>query len=79
MDADRKLKILAELDAYSGDYPLMQENDITTSDLAKRYHLTVPLSYMRRVVDAEPDKWEMLQVVDKPGSRRWFWVLRRKV
>lgn len=81
MDEERKERILEELDKYGDGYPLAQDGDITTRDLIKRYRMsagTTPLEFMRRAVAADPDLWLMAQVVSRPGSRRWFWVLRRK-
>lgn len=81
MDEARKTKILADLAKYSGEYPLVQEDDYTARDISEAFGMSAgnsPVEYMRRAVEEDPELWEILQVVDRPGSRRWFWVLRPK-
>lgn len=78
MDDAKKAAMLAELDRYAAEYPIVQEGDVTCQDIAERYGVSQPIVYMRRVIELAPDAWEMVQVVDRPGSRRWFWVLRKR-
>lgn len=81
MDDDRRAQILADLAKYSGEYEVAQEGDYTARDISDAFGMSAgnsPVDYMRRAVEEDPDLWEMLQVVERPGSRRWFWVLRRK-
>jgi len=74
-----RAEMLAELEALSNSYPVVQEGDFTSQDIIREKDITVPIPYMRRVAASDPEHWQMLQVVDKPGLRRWYWVLRRKV
>jgi len=73
-----RAEMLAEIETLSNSYPVVQEGDFTSQDIIREEHITVPIPYMRRIAAADPEHWQMLQVVDKPGLRRWYWVLRRK-
>jgi hypothetical protein len=82
MDEARKAQIMADLGKYSGAYPLMQEGDYTSRDLIETFGMSAgnsPTEFMKQVVAQDPEIWEMLQVVDRIGARRWFWVLRKKI
>ena len=81
MDDDRRAKIKADLSKYSGQFPLYQDDDYTTRDIVDTFGMSAgnsPIDFMRDVVAQDPGLWEILKVVDRPGSRRWFWVLRPK-
>lgn len=79
--SDAKQAAFAVLDERAKKYPLIQDGDLTTQDLQDRYGMSAgnaPISFMQDIVTANPEIWQMLKVVEKPGSKRWFWVLRLK-
>ena len=82
MDEAKRQRMIADLAKYAGDYPLVQDGDYTSNDIVEVFGLSPgdsPVDFMDRAIEEEPQLWEKVQVVSKPFSRRWFWVLRRKV
>ena len=74
-----KQMALVALDKQAIKYPVIQDGDLTTRDLRKRYGMSAgdsPVDFMQEVAAANPDVWQMLKAVERPGSKRWFWVLR---
>jgi len=78
MDTDVMEQILEDIVAFGEKYPLIRVGDITGAFLRTK-GVSRPADWMLNRCKEHPDKLERLQVVDRPGSHRWFWVLRRKV
>ena len=71
---------LEALDAFANRYPLEQPGDKTAKFLCERYGFkssSQASDFMDAWIVEHPD-YEKIQAVDRPGSRRWYWVLRRK-